>query len=118
MLYLIFYAEVHLCPLCQRYKLLSHSVTDCDSSRNLSHTLVGKTVKSKIEAFELYNNHAYKIGFSIRKAKQKTRPSTKALIMKRFVCSKEGTKREKGKINKCYPKVDICTVCKAMIKNK
>ncbi|XP_021749705.1 protein FAR1-RELATED SEQUENCE 5-like [Chenopodium quinoa] len=76
-----------------------------------------KKVKSDDEAYELYNNYAFKHGFGARKAKKNFRED-KATIRQRFcVCSYAGFKKERkpGDEPKVYQKRNFCTGCKAMI---
>ncbi|KAI5681315.1 hypothetical protein M9H77_02542 [Catharanthus roseus] len=51
------------------------------------------------DAFKLYNDHAFRLGFSIRKGYQKFK----------FYCYKQGMKSDKRKGEKAYTKVDFCT---------
>uniref|UniRef100_A0A803LL49 FAR1 domain-containing protein n=1 Tax=Chenopodium quinoa TaxID=63459 RepID=A0A803LL49_CHEQI len=76
-----------------------------------------KKVKSDDEAYELYNNYAFKHGFGTRKAKKNFRED-KATIRQRFcVCSYAGFKKERkpGDEPKVYQKRNFRTGCKAMI---
>ena len=59
------------------------------------------------EAYVLYNEHAFRMGFSVRKSKQRYRGGTKTLLMKRFYCSKAGEKENISKGNKCHSKIDV-----------
>ncbi|CAI9095046.1 OLC1v1030903C1 [Oldenlandia corymbosa var. corymbosa] len=59
-------------------------------------TLVGKTARSEKEAYDLYNDHARLIGFSVRVGKQKFRDKTDKVRMKKFCCNHEGYKRSGG----------------------
>ena len=54
--------------------------------------LLGLSVNSCEETYILYNEHAFRMGFSVRKSKQMYRGGTKTLLMKRFYCSKAGEK--------------------------
>ena len=67
------------------------------------------------EAYVLYNEHAFRMGFSVRKSKQRYRGGTKTLLMKRFYCSKAEEKEKVTKENKCYSKLDVRSSCKAFI---
>ncbi|XP_019198292.1 PREDICTED: protein FAR1-RELATED SEQUENCE 7-like [Ipomoea nil] len=67
------------------------------------------------EAFELYNEHAYRVGFSVRKGKQRYKASTKTIQMKRFYCSKAGFKCKADGGVKLYSKIDTRTGCGAFV---
>ncbi|KAI5682011.1 hypothetical protein M9H77_03239 [Catharanthus roseus] len=78
-------------------------------------SLIRTTVIFEEDAFQFYNGHAFKLGFSIRKGRKRYRASSVIIYMRQFNCHKEGKKFDKGKVEKCYTKVDIPTNCKAMI---
>ena len=50
-------------------------------------------MNSYAEAYVLYNEHAFRMGFRVRKSKQRYRGETKTLLMKRFCCSMAGEKK-------------------------
>lgn len=79
------------------------------------HSLVDTTVRSEEDAFELYNDYAYKLGFSVRKGRQKCKAGSGIKYLKQFTCYKEGKKCDRRNVNKCYSKADVRTNCKAMI---
>ena len=55
--------------------------------------LLGLSVNSYAEAYVLYNEHAFRMSFRVRKSKQRYRGETKTLLMKRFCCSMAGEKK-------------------------
>ena len=77
--------------------------------------LVGIVVSNGDEAYELYNDYAFRVGFSVRKGKQRYQGSTKNVKMKTFLCSKAGSKSEKNSGVKAYSKIDLRTGCGAYI---
>ncbi|KAI5667073.1 hypothetical protein M9H77_16926 [Catharanthus roseus] len=78
-------------------------------------SLDGTVVASEEDAFSLYNDYAFRLGFSVRKGKQKFKARSITKYLKQFYCYKQGKKCEKGKGERSYTKVDIRTDCKAMI---
>ncbi|KAI5649887.1 hypothetical protein M9H77_35892 [Catharanthus roseus] len=68
---------------------------------SIEDSLVGNVVSSEEDAFKLYNDHEFRLGFSIYQGNQRF----KARWMK----------FDKVKGEKAYTKVDFCTGCKAMI---
>ncbi|XP_021721350.1 protein FAR1-RELATED SEQUENCE 5-like [Chenopodium quinoa] len=84
-----------------------HVYSEADTSE-----LLDAEVKDADEAYNLYNNYAYRFGFSIRKGK--TRPRNDGTVCAReFVCSKEGFKKQS--LPKRYTKTDFRTGCKAHV---
>ena len=69
--------------------------------------LLGLFMNSCEEDCVLYNEHAFRVDFSIRKSKQRYKGGIKILLMKRFYCSKAGKKEKIAKENKCYSKLDV-----------
>ncbi|XP_019192714.1 PREDICTED: protein FAR1-RELATED SEQUENCE 5-like [Ipomoea nil] len=86
---------------------------DGSSSIPVDQDLVGLVVSNVDEAFELYNNYAYRLGFSVRKGHQRYKGSTKTIQMKNFCCSKSGYKANSGV--KAYSKIDTRTGCEAFV---
>ncbi|CAI9090737.1 OLC1v1025564C1 [Oldenlandia corymbosa var. corymbosa] len=78
-------------------------------------TLVGKTARSEKEAYDLYNDHARLIGFSVRVGKQKFRGKTDKVRMKKFCCNHEGYKRSSGNGDVCHERVNFRFGCPAYI---
>lgn len=76
---------------------------------------LGMQVSSEEEAYDLYNAHAFKKGFSIRKA---TRRVVNGVIRQReFVCSKQGFKEFEDPVNaKKFNHLDTRTGCCARIR--
>ncbi|CAH9148939.1 unnamed protein product, partial [Cuscuta epithymum] len=77
--------------------------------------LLGTTVSSENEAFELYNDYAYRIGFGVRYSTLRKRVGSSGFRGREFCCTKQGAKRNKGVVGKQYTKVDRRTGCKAKI---
>ncbi|CAI9102818.1 OLC1v1001163C1 [Oldenlandia corymbosa var. corymbosa] len=78
-------------------------------------TLVGKTARSEKEAYDLYNDHARLIGFSVRVGKQKFRGKTDKVRMKKFCCNREGYKRSSGNGDVCHERINFWCGCPAYI---
>jgi len=53
----------------------------------------------------MYNDYAFRMGFSVRKRKQYYVFGSRTLKMKKFHCSKAGFKVRPKTANKCYSKV-------------
>ncbi|XP_031120251.1 protein FAR1-RELATED SEQUENCE 5-like [Ipomoea triloba] len=84
------------------------------SDRNpADQDLLGVSVSSIDEAYEVYNDYAFRLGFSVRRGKQRYSAGTKQLKMKEFNCSKSGFKRVLR--NGSYLKVDVRTGCRASV---
>ncbi|XP_019198749.1 PREDICTED: protein FAR1-RELATED SEQUENCE 12-like [Ipomoea nil] len=86
---------------------------DGSSSILVDQYLVGLVVSNVDEPFELYNNYAYRLGFSVRKGHQRYKVSTNTIQMKNFCCSKTGYKANSGV--KAYSKIDTRTGCEAFV---
>ncbi|KAI5659331.1 hypothetical protein M9H77_28124 [Catharanthus roseus] len=82
---------------------------------SIEDSLVGSVVSSEEDAFKLYNNHAFRLGFSVLKGNQKFKVGCKTQYLKQFYCYKQGMKSNKGKGEKAYTKVHFHIGCKAMI---
>ncbi|XP_021773309.1 protein FAR1-RELATED SEQUENCE 5-like, partial [Chenopodium quinoa] len=76
--------------------------------------LKDKEFKSEDEAFEAYNEYAFRKGFGIRIGKSKRRRDD-SFLMKRFVCCNEGFKDNKCKNKRIYEKLDHRTGCLAFV---
>ncbi|XP_019189427.1 PREDICTED: protein FAR1-RELATED SEQUENCE 7-like [Ipomoea nil] len=70
---------------------------------------------SSIPVYELYNNYAYRVGFSVRKGNQRCKVYSKTVQMKMFMCSKAGFKFKANTGVKAYSKIDIRTGCGACV---
>ncbi|XP_019188786.1 PREDICTED: protein FAR1-RELATED SEQUENCE 5-like [Ipomoea nil] len=80
---------------------------DGSSSIPAVEDLVGVVVSNGDEAFDLYNEYAYRVGFSVRKGQQRYKASTKTIQMKRFFCYKAGFKAKANSGVNLYSKIDI-----------
>ncbi|CAI9095018.1 OLC1v1030870C1 [Oldenlandia corymbosa var. corymbosa] len=78
-------------------------------------TLVGKTARSEKETYDLYNDHARLIAFSVRVGKQKFRGKTDKVRMKKFYCNREGYKRSGGNGDVCHERINFRCGCPAYI---
>ena len=92
----------------KREKFENVTLGECDEIK------IRMQVRSEEEAYNLYNEYALKMGFSIRKAVKR---EYNGVIKKReFVCSKQGFKEFKDTSNtKKYHNLDIRTGCRARI---
>ncbi|CAJ2640429.1 unnamed protein product [Trifolium pratense] len=82
---------------------------------------LGQVVHSKDEAYNLYQEHGFKMGFSVRKGKELYYDNDKKNTrLKDFYCSKQGFKNNEpeGEIASkvAYQRVDSRTNCKAMVR--
>ena len=83
--------------------------------------LIGQSVKSEQEAYDLYNTYGLRVGFSIRRDSQRTKADRIGITTKRYCCSKQGTKRNVAQKNeehidrRSYSKRVTRVGCKAMI---
>ncbi|XP_019179493.1 PREDICTED: protein FAR1-RELATED SEQUENCE 5-like [Ipomoea nil] len=85
------------------------------SSVPVDQDLVGVSVSNVDEAYKLYNDYAYRVGFSVRKGKQRYKGSTNTVKMKRFYCSKAGHKVKVNPGVRSYSKIDLRTGCGAFV---
>ncbi|XP_031124343.1 protein FAR1-RELATED SEQUENCE 12-like [Ipomoea triloba] len=92
----------------------STDANEDDSSIPANQELVGHSVYSLEEAFDMYNDLASRMGFSVRKGKQYYFPGTRNVKSKKFYCYKAGLKAKQASANKCYTKIDTRTGCDAM----
>ncbi|XP_019161201.1 PREDICTED: protein FAR1-RELATED SEQUENCE 5-like [Ipomoea nil] len=79
----------------------------------VDQNLVGMSVCSIDETYDMYNEYAFRLGFSVRKGKQRYSGAMKTVKTKTFHFSKAGFKRNLGK--GCYAKVDGRTCCPALV---
>ncbi|CAL9002609.1 unnamed protein product [Prunus brigantina] len=56
---------------------------------NIDEDLLGRVVSTEEEAYNLYNNYATRVGFSVRRG-QKRYNTKKVLRQFSYLCSKEG----------------------------
>ena len=59
---------------------------------NSDDNLLDMVEYTEVEAYNLYNNYALQIGFSIRKGRPRYFNGTKNIRQREFLCSKEGFK--------------------------
>ncbi|WJX87952.1 non-specific serine/threonine protein kinase [Trifolium repens] len=80
---------------------------------------LGQVVNSKEEAYDLYQEHAFKVGFSVRKGKECYYDNEKKNTrLKEFYCSKQGFKNNEPDGEVAYKRADSRTNCKAMMLKK
>ncbi|KAK2408219.1 protein FAR1-RELATED SEQUENCE [Trifolium repens] len=78
---------------------------------------LGQVVNSKEEAYDLYQEHAFKVGFSVRKGKECYYDNEKKNTrLKEFYCSKQGFKNNEPDGEVAYKRADSRTNCKAMVR--
>ncbi|XP_019178877.1 PREDICTED: protein FAR1-RELATED SEQUENCE 7-like [Ipomoea nil] len=85
------------------------------SSNPVDEDLVGVVVSNGVEAYELYNNYAYRVGFSVRKGNQRCKVYSKTVQMKMFMCSKAGFKVKANAGVRAYSKIDTRSGCGACV---
>ena len=81
---------------------------------NSDDNLLDKVAYIEDEAYNLYNNYALQIGFSIRKGKPRYFNGTKNVRQREFLCSKGGFKIDENPCEeKNWKKLETRTSCKA-----
>ncbi|XP_019184503.1 PREDICTED: protein FAR1-RELATED SEQUENCE 5-like [Ipomoea nil] len=88
-------------------------VVDTEDANPADQDLVGMSVCSVDESYDMYNDYDFRVGFSVRRGKQRYSSATKTMKTKMFHCSKDGFKRSTGK--GCYSKIDGRTGCGAYV---
>ena len=73
-----------------------------------------KQIRSDDEAYEMYNDYAFRNGFGIRIDKSEWRRDG-SFLKKQFVCANEGFKDDKRKNLRSYEKFDARTGCLAFV---
>ncbi|XP_021735745.1 protein FAR1-RELATED SEQUENCE 5-like [Chenopodium quinoa] len=74
-----------------------------------------KQVNSDADAYEMYNDYAFRHGFSIRKGKVRYVGSSSVWRGRNYVCSNAGLKDTSSKVPRKYSKLDYRTCCEAYI---
>lgn len=78
---------------------------------------LGQVVNNKDEAYNLYQAHAFKTGFSVRKGRELYYDNERKITrFKEFYCSKEGFKNNEYGGEVAYERADSRTNCKAMVR--
>ncbi|KAJ1378345.1 FAR1 DNA-binding domain, partial [Sesbania bispinosa] len=78
---------------------------------------LGQVVYSKDEAYNLYQEHAFKMGFSVRRGRALYYDSEKKNIrLKDYYCSKQGFKNNEPQGEVTYERADSRTNCQAMVR--
>ncbi|XP_019161007.1 PREDICTED: protein FAR1-RELATED SEQUENCE 7-like [Ipomoea nil] len=91
----------------------SSNAIDESSSIPVNQELLGLSVHSIEEAFTLYNDYAFRMGFSVRKGKQYYFAGSQNVKIKKFHCSKFGFKCKSDNSVRSYTRVDTRTGCLA-----
>ncbi|KAI5675637.1 hypothetical protein M9H77_06587 [Catharanthus roseus] len=81
----------------------------------IEDSLVRSVVSFEEDVFKLYNDHPFRLVFSVCKENQKLKAGCNTKYLKQFYCYKRGMKSDKENGEKAYTKVDFRTGCKAMI---
>ncbi|KAJ1399949.1 FAR1 DNA-binding domain [Sesbania bispinosa] len=78
---------------------------------------LSSVVFSKDEAYNLYQEHAFKMGFSVRRGRALYYDSEKKNIrLKDYYCSKQGFKNNEPQGEVTYERADSRTNCQAMVR--
>ncbi|XP_021835120.1 uncharacterized protein [Spinacia oleracea] len=77
--------------------------------------LMLKEVRSDDESYEMYNDYAFRKGFSIRKGLIRTSRRTGLWTMRRFLCFNSGFKDVKKETLRKYERSELRTGCTAFI---
>ena len=81
---------------------------------NSDDNLLDKVAYTEDEAYNLYNNYALQIGFSIRKGKPRYFNGTNNVRQREFLCSEGGFKIDEDPYEeKNWKKLETRTSCKA-----
>ncbi|XP_057249964.1 protein FAR1-RELATED SEQUENCE 5-like [Beta vulgaris subsp. vulgaris] len=91
------------------------SASDVEFEEGSESELLQKQVKSDEEAFELYNEYAFKFSFGVRKGKTRCRVKDGSICMRQMVCWRTGFKNVNNVGHKSYSKVDYRTGCRAYV---
>jgi hypothetical protein len=87
---------------------------EIDGSKEI---FLGQVVNNKDETYNLYQEHAFKMGFSVRKGRELYYENEKKQTrLKEFYCSKQGFKNNKVEGEVAYEIADSRTNCNAMVK--
>lgn len=105
-IYCVFFFFVCLCCLVDKDVAVFEEAEESE--------LMFKEVNSDVEAYELYNDYAFRKGFSVRKSKVR-RSKNNDLSMRKFLCSNAGLKDEKRKRTRAFEKLNIRSGCKAFV---
>ncbi|XP_021742873.1 protein FAR1-RELATED SEQUENCE 5-like [Chenopodium quinoa] len=74
-----------------------------------------KQVTCDAEAYDLYNDYAFKFGFSIRRAKVRKVGQTSVWRSRKYFCSNAGLKDHSKSDVRRFEKLDVRTDCKAYV---
>ncbi|XP_021770663.1 protein FAR1-RELATED SEQUENCE 5-like [Chenopodium quinoa] len=81
----------------------------------VSGLMMRKEVRSEQKAFDLYNDYAFKIGFSIRRSNVRIAYKTNIWRSRKYVCSNAGLKDDSKKDVRRFEKLDFRTNCGALV---
>lgn len=77
---------------------------------------IGMIANTEEEAFDMYSEYAYELGFSIRRGEKTYKKGTTELIRRSFVCSREGFKEfTNPSEEKKYDRLDTRCGCRARV---
>ncbi|KAL4282845.1 hypothetical protein GQ457_16G015180 [Hibiscus cannabinus] len=101
----------------QNEKEKSNNLNFVGRKEDESMNLMGVAVDSEEEAYNLYKDYGHRMGFSVRRGRNRYVSGTNVIRCKDYFCSKEGFKEFEGDINvKQYNKLETRTGCQAMIR--
>ncbi|CAI8608381.1 unnamed protein product [Vicia faba] len=101
---------------CYRGKM---EITEClqNEIEEPKDIFLGQIVSSKDQAYDLYQEHAFKMGFSVRKGRELYHDNEKKKTrLKEFYCSKQGFKNNEPDGEVAYKRPDSRTNCLAMVR--
>ncbi|KAK8671068.1 hypothetical protein V6N13_037677 [Hibiscus sabdariffa] len=101
----------------QSEKEKSNNLNFVGRKEDESMNLRGVAVDSEEAAYNLYKDYGHRMGFSVRRGRNRYVSGTNVIRCKDYFCSKEGFKEFEGDINvKQYNKLETRTGCQAMIR--
>ena len=113
----VLYPFLDVLYILQYVLYLSIHVLYVDNQLDLSElNFEGEEFESENEAYVFYNDYAYRLGFGIRRSKNRLSQKTKKMTMRQFCCWREGYKVNKETEGKAHTNIDSRLGCKAMIK--
>ncbi|KAJ1420945.1 Zinc finger, PMZ-type [Sesbania bispinosa] len=96
---------------------MEHNVCQSLEVNEHKDIFLGQVVYNKDEAYALYQEHAFKMGFSVRKGRELYYDiEKKNTRLKDYYCSKQGFKNNELVGEVAYERADSRTDCKAMVR--
>ncbi|XP_047058526.1 protein FAR1-RELATED SEQUENCE 5-like [Lolium rigidum] len=74
---------------------MSEDMADMSEDCKEYHEIVIKTFVREEDGFNFYNSYALEKGFSMRRSYVEWNEANKEIILRKFVCSREGCREEK-----------------------